>query len=314
MTSETPVSVDPPSAQLQRIWIECLRSVLGQIAAFPITVEAASEEPAPAGSAVPGVGDKPPAFMIITASKGLQGDMAVSTSEAGALSLAQILVSEQLNAEVRFDEERREAYDELLRQVLGQVATGLKPVAGGEVELKPSGSASPAWAESGRLKILITGEKFAPIEVTLILSSELAKSLKNAEQPAAAPKPAGAAPASVAGPSASSSAQHTGPPVGAPTAPAPPGGRTSNLELLLDVHLDATIRFGQKNMLLREILELNPGSAVALDRQVQEPVELLVGGRVVAQGEVVIVDGNYGLRITEILTPQQRIEALGKQR
>jgi flagellar motor switch protein FliN/FliY len=84
--------------------------------------------------------------------------------------------------------------------------------------------------------------------------------------------------------------------------------------LLLEVRLDATIRFGQKQMLLREILELHPGTAIALDRQVQEPVELLVGGRVVAQGEVVIVDGNYGLRITEILSPQQRIESLGKQR
>jgi flagellar motor switch protein FliN/FliY len=47
---------------------------------------------------------------------------------------------------------------------------------------------------------------------------------------------------------------------------------------------------------------------------VQEPVELLVGGRVVAQGEVVIVDGNYGLRITEIVSPLQRIDSLGKQR
>ncbi|MBZ5659235.1 MAG: flagellar motor switch protein FliN [Acidobacteriia bacterium] len=86
--------------------------------------------------------------------------------------------------------------------------------------------------------------------------------------------------------------------------------RSSNLELLLDVKLDATIRFGRKQMLLREILELHPGSAVALDRQVEEPVELLVGGRMVAWGEVVIVDGNYGLRITEILSPQQRIESL----
>jgi flagellar motor switch protein FliN/FliY len=86
--------------------------------------------------------------------------------------------------------------------------------------------------------------------------------------------------------------------------------RSANLELLLDVKLDATIRFGQKQMLLREVLDLHPGIAVALDRQVEEPVELLVGGRTVARGEVVIVDGNYGLRITEILSPQHRIESL----
>lgn len=86
------------------------------------------------------------------------------------------------------------------------------------------------------------------------------------------------------------------------------------MELLLDVRLDASIRFGQKRMLLRDILELHPGTAVALDRQVQEPVELLVGGHAVAQGEVVIVDGNYALRITEILSALQRIDSLGKQR
>jgi flagellar motor switch protein FliN/FliY len=80
--------------------------------------------------------------------------------------------------------------------------------------------------------------------------------------------------------------------------------------LLLDVALDATIRFGQKQMLLRDILDLHPGVAISLDRHLEEPVELLIGGRKVARGEVVIVDGNYGLRITEIVSPQQRIESL----
>jgi flagellar motor switch protein FliN len=51
---------------------------------------------------------------------------------------------------------------------------------------------------------------------------------------------------------------------------------------------------------------------VGLDRHVEEPVDLLVGGRMVARGEVVIVDGNYGLRITEIVSPQQRISFLAK--
>jgi flagellar motor switch protein FliN/FliY len=89
-----------------------------------------------------------------------------------------------------------------------------------------------------------------------------------------------------------------------------PAARNANLELVLDVNLDATIRFGQKQMLLRDILELHPGVAIVLDRRVQEPVELLIGGRMVARGEVVIVDGNYGLRVTEIVSPLERIDAL----
>jgi flagellar motor switch protein FliN/FliY len=305
----SPVSIDPQTAQLQRIWIECLRSVLGQVAGFPVTVEAAGEDETAAAEPAP---DKPPACMIISASKALQGDMAILVPEAGALALAQILVSEQLNAAVPFDQDRRDAFEELLRQVLGQVATHLKQAAGGEVEVKPSGSEIPQWTEAIRLGIRIAAENLSPIQVTLIVSPELAKSISappEAKQPAA--KEAAAPAASSAGPAAAASA---GP--AAPNA-APPGellgARNANLELLLDVKLDATIRFGQKQMLLREILELHPGTAVALDREVQEPVELLVGGRVVAQGDVVIVDGNYGLRITEILSPQQRIASLGKK-
>jgi flagellar motor switch protein FliN/FliY len=262
--------------------------------------------------------------MVITASKALQGDMAILTSEAGALALAQVLVSEQLNAAVPFDKEHRDAFEELLRQVLGQVATSLKQAAGGEVEVKPSGSEVPSWTDASSLKIRITGEKLQPIEMTLIVSPELVKSWQPRPEPkeppaqkaqapsAAPPAPPATPPVPPSAPKAQSAPPSPPPPP--PPPPAPSGGRGSNLDLLLDVRLDATIRFGQKQMLLREILELHPGTAIALDRQVQEPVELLVGGRVVAQGEVVIVDGNYGLRITEILSPQQRIESLGKQR
>jgi flagellar motor switch protein FliN/FliY len=94
------------------------------------------------------------------------------------------------------------------------------------------------------------------------------------------------------------------------TAAAVVNGDTSNLDLLLDVELDASLRFGEREMLLREILELRPGSVVELNRQLQEPAELLVGGRIIARGEVVIVDGNYGLRITDIVQPQKRLESL----
>jgi flagellar motor switch protein FliN/FliY len=302
LTIESPVSVDPQSAQLQRIWVDCLQKVVSQVAGFPVTVEpSGDEEPAPEAS----VPDKSAACMVITASKALQGDMAILASEAHALVLAQILVSDQLNAAVPFDKDRRDAYEELLRQVLGQVATSLKQAAGSEVEVKPSGSEAPSWTGASRLGIRITGEKLPPVHLTLLVSSELAKSFL--PRPEVKEPPAQKTAASPAAPSA---------PQVVPAPPAelePTGGRSSNLELLLEVRLDATIRFGQKRMLLRDILELHPGTAVALDRLVQEPVELLVGGRVVAQGEVVIIDGNYGLRITEILTPQQRIESLGKQ-
>ena len=61
---------------------------------------------------------------------------------------------------------------------------------------------------------------------------------------------------------------------------------------------------------LREVLELGPGDVVELDRHVSEPVDLVVGDRIVARGEVVVVNGNFALRITEVATPQLRLESI----
>lgn len=82
----------------------------------------------------------------------------------------------------------------------------------------------------------------------------------------------------------------------------------ANLDLLRGMELEITLRFGQRQMPLREILELGPGSVVELDRQVDEPVELLVGGKVIGHGEVVVAGGGYGLRVTAIASLQQRRE------
>lgn len=70
--------------------------------------------------------------------------------------------------------------------------------------------------------------------------------------------------------------------------------------LLRGVELQVTLRFGQRQMTLRQISELATGSVIELDKQVQEPAELLLGDRVIARGEVVVVDGSYGLRVTEM--------------
>jgi flagellar motor switch protein FliN len=87
----------------------------------------------------------------------------------------------------------------------------------------------------------------------------------------------------------------------------PAGNKTAidplNLKLVMDVELNVSLRFGQRQLPLREVLELGSGSVIELDRQVDEPVELLLDGKVIALGEAVIVDGNYGLRVTEVPQP-----------
>lgn len=79
------------------------------------------------------------------------------------------------------------------------------------------------------------------------------------------------------------------------------GNDAANLDLVMDVELNVTLRFGQRQLALREVLELTSGSVVELDRQVDEPVELILDGRVVARGEAVIIDGNYGMRVTQLV-------------
>jgi flagellar motor switch protein FliN len=83
--------------------------------------------------------------------------------------------------------------------------------------------------------------------------------------------------------------------------------RPAPIDRVIDVQLAVTMRFGQRQLLLRQLLELSAGSLLELDRQVEEPVDLILGDRVIARGEVVIVDGNYGMRITEVVEHAKRI-------
>jgi flagellar motor switch protein FliN len=79
-----------------------------------------------------------------------------------------------------------------------------------------------------------------------------------------------------------------------------------NIERLLEVELDVVVRFGMTQIPLRDVVRVGVGTIIELDRTVDEPVELLVNGRLLARGEVVLVDGYYGVRITEIGAPSER--------
>jgi flagellar motor switch protein FliN len=95
------------------------------------------------------------------------------------------------------------------------------------------------------------------------------------------------------------------------TATQRPGSALSpGLELLLDVELEATLRFGSREMQLGEILDLGPGDVVQLDRHVSDAVDLIVGDKIVARGDVVLINGNFGLRVTEVAAPRKRLESI----
>jgi len=107
-----------------------------------------------------------------------------------------------------------------------------------------------------------------------------------------------------------------GGPVGAPPAFTPQHGgafgSTGNkaLDLLMDIELPIVIELGRAQMSLKRILELGPGAIVEMDRLAGEPVDLLINGKVVARGEVVVVDENFGVRILSLVSPEERLKLL----
>lgn len=80
-----------------------------------------------------------------------------------------------------------------------------------------------------------------------------------------------------------------------------------NMDILMDVSLEVSVELGRTSRKIKEILEFGPGSIIELNRLVGEPVDVLVNGKFVANGEVVVIDENFGIRITDIINPDQRI-------
>ncbi len=83
-----------------------------------------------------------------------------------------------------------------------------------------------------------------------------------------------------------------------------------NLAMLLDIELELSISFGHTKLPLQEILQLASGSIVELDRSVTDPVDVMINNCVIARGDVVVVDGNYGIRVTEIVSRRERIRSI----
>ena len=96
--------------------------------------------------------------------------------------------------------------------------------------------------------------------------------------------------------------------------PPPENHLPRGMEMIMDIPLDVTVELGRVRMLIKDVLELASGSIVELDRVAGEPVDLLVNGRLVAKGEVVVIEDNFGIRITEIVSQADRLSGLGKGR
>lgn len=83
-----------------------------------------------------------------------------------------------------------------------------------------------------------------------------------------------------------------------------------NLDLVLDIPVDVSLRVGSTDISIRDLVSLVEGSVIALDQDAGEPMDVLVNGTLIAHGEIVVVDEQYGVRLTDVVTPVERIEKL----
>ncbi len=200
------------------------------------------------------------------------------------------------------DELARETYHELLRQAARSLEANASAGRNQVIRFAiPVPCAPPDEADLGvefRFRLAATNHLLALVPNAAMLGvlrpPELPESPAEDRSPkaiAAPPEISGGGGASRGGPALSQTAKY-------------------NLELLLEVELDLSVSFGETVLPLQDVLKLASGSIVELNRSAADPVDLLVNNSVIARGEVVVVNGNYGVRVTEIVSRKERIRSI----
>jgi len=245
------------------------------------------------GTALQPVGETQEGILSVKFSGGgcLKGEMLWTCEKTAAVQCAQLLMSEAPDPAAEFSATHTDGYLEFLRQVAGEAAMAWKQERGEPTEIVYQAETGAKFETHSTATFSLASDKCKELKFRVDMDASMAESL--------ATKPEAAENASEEPQSEAEGAAGGG-----------TTGLSSNLDLILDVQLDATIRFGEREMLLQDVFGLMPGSVVELNQLVSEPAELLVAGRLVAKGEVVVVDGNFGLRVTEVVSWNQRAAML----
>lgn len=250
-----------------QLWIESLSLVLGQVASAPFPLmpaEVSPERPQPTESDT---------ILTLTVSGTVSGELVFRVPQPTALIVLQIFMQEE-KPPAESTPEGRAGLEEFFRQVAGYVTTSVKPIldeVGLAVTLRDAAvppSEAVAWIVSG------PGAPHA-IAIEWRMNSSLIESLRGVP------------------PKENSNASDA-------AAAADSASQGQRLGFFMEMELEVTLRFGGRNLLLKEVLELGPGSVLELDREIHDPADLLLDGKLIARGEVVMVDGNYGLRVSEV--------------
>ncbi len=245
--------------------------------------------------------------------KGFEGRLHFLIGKKTASRLGALMLGAE--GEPEYSEEHRDAVTELCNQWMGSLSAALGksydvPLSASQCETREFNPDKGDFPSKGSVaieyKLTIKGVD-AGI-VSLVLSQPLVISFTD-------PTSASAAPSVV---------EDKGFPSAFPDAPEPENAwmdsavakmgssdkNSPNIQMLMDIGLNVTIELGRTNLSIRRILELGPGSIVEMDRLAGEPVDLLVNDKVVAKGEVVVVDEYFGIRIISLVSPEERIRQL----
>src|SRR5262245_12012502 len=98
--------------------------------------------------------------------------------------------------------------------------------------------------------------------------------------------------------------------VSAAKAPVSNGAEPPNLQFILDIPLQVTVELGRKRLLVHDLLQLSQGSVIELNKQIGEPFEVLINQKLIARGEIVVINDKFGVRITDIISPLERVQQL----
>jgi flagellar motor switch protein FliN/FliY len=286
MMEGTAPAFSPQITAYLNTWAEQCAQVLSTIAGSSLKCDISLDRPADCPAAA-----DTDTWLSITLSGALQGSMSLRLNRARAIAMAQGFMGESLDASAELKPEYIEAIEELFRQIAGHVATTVKPVHG-EVQLQLQNAAAPSAPAAITAWIHSSSPKFSFV-VEIVLSSELVDALTGAKAATAASATAPVGPSVVESPIVAVEAT-------AYAAAASDISAAQNLDLVMNIELGVSLRFGTRQLLLKDILDLTAGSVVELDQHVKDPVDLLLDGRLIARGEVVVIDGNYGLRVTEV--------------
>jgi flagellar motor switch protein FliN/FliY len=188
------------------------------------------------------------------------------------------------------DELDHDAIDALIAQQAAEAAAADAPVEAEDAELVPDDVVAEPVAEA------------APAGDAPLTADEI-EALIAAEAGPAVPSPAPGA-LTTTGPLIEEVSFAELPPVRAPI------DEQADIDLLLDVPLEITVELGQARRTIRELLELGQGSILHLTRHAGEPVDVLVNGQHIARGEVVVIDENFGIRVTEVVSPAERLRTM----